>query len=526
MKVHRKTENHALGKIVFFCWAASLFLGSSYIFADSTTGDLSHLIESEPVLTLTLAEAVVRTLDHNLDITVSKQERAVRMTDILFEQAKFDPTVTLSGRYDRTVVPLNRPIFGIGEIGIRRDPDNFDQNDTTVSVGMTQKLPSGADYDLTWDTNRNSVAGSNTFLFNPSYTSSLFFNLTQPLLRNYGTEVARVQIIIAKNAAWIERYVFVDRVLQIVAQVEQAYWELVFSRENAQVTKATLKAAQELMASNQAKVKAGVLAQVDVLQAQAAVASRVEGLLIAQKGIRDQEDQLRQLFSASEDELRDTVVIVPLDRPTEIKDPTIPKQAIDTALHQRPEVLQAQKRIESREFNTQLAKNQLLPSLDLQGSLGLRGLGDGMGDTYDRNFNGKFYNMGAGMVLSYPLGNRSAESQYRRRQLETSQAQASLVNVRQQVIVNVKEAVRRVSTDFKRIETTRVARKFAERQLKAEQERLNVGLSTTRVVLEFQGDLAVARANALRAVVDYNQALSNLRRSQATTLDRYGITLE
>ncbi len=134
--------------------------------------------------------------------------------------------------------------------------------------------------------------------------------------------------------------------------------------------------------------------------------------------------------------------------------------------------------------------------------------------------------MGAGMVLSYPLGNRSAESQFRRRQLEASQAQASLVNVRQQVIVNVKEAVRRVSTNFKRIETTRVARKLALRQLKAEQVRLNVGLSTTRAVLEDQGDLAVARANELRAVVDYNQALSNLRRSQATTLDRYGITLE
>ena len=526
MNLPCKAEKHTAGKVLLGCLAGSLFLGCPPLLANSTTGDLSHLIESEPVLTLTLAEAVLRTLDHNLDITVSKQERAVRMTDILFEQAKFDPTVTLSGRYDRTVVPVNRPIFGFGGIGVANDPDNFDQNDTNVSLGMTQKLPSGADYDLTWDTNRNSVAGSNAFLFNPSYTSSLLFNLTQPLLRNYGTEVARVQINIAKNAAWIERYVFVDRVLQTVAQVEQAYWELVFARENAQVAKATMKAAQELMASNQAKVKAGILAQVDVLQAQAAVASRVEGVLIAQKGIRDQEDQLRQLFSASEDELRDTVVIVPLDRPTAIKDPTIPKQAIDTALHQRPEVLQAQKRIESREFDTQLAKNQLLPSLDLQGSLGLGGLGNGVRDTYGRNFNGNFYNMGAGMVLSYPLGNRSAESQFRRRQLEASQAQASLVNVRQQVIVNVKEAVRRVSTNFKRIETTRVARKLALRQLKAEQVRLNVGLSTTRAVLEDQGDLAVARANELRAVVDYNQALSNLRRSQATTLDRYGITLE
>jgi outer membrane protein TolC len=526
MGLNRKGQKHYLGKILFFCWMGSFLLGNTNIFASSNTGDLSHLIESEPVLTLTLAEAVVRTLDHNLDITVSKHERDVRVTDILFEKAKFDPTVTLSGRYDRSVIPLNRPIFGFGGIGIGNDPDNLDQNDTNVSLGLTQKLPSGADYDLTMEADRNSVAGDNAFLFNPSYTSSLLLNLTQPLLRNYGADVAHVQINIAKNAAWIERYVFVDRVVQTVAQVEEAYWELVFARENADVAKATLRAAKELMASNQAKVKAGVLARVDVLQAQSAVASRVEGVLIAQKGIRDQEDQLRQLFSASEEELRATVVIIPLDRPTALKDLTSPNQAMDNALHQRPEVLQAQKRIESGEFNTQLAKNQLLPSLDFEGSLGLRGLGGGVGDTYDRNFNGDFYNMGAGMVLSYPLGNRSAESQHRRRQLEETQAHASLVNVRQQVIVNVKEALRRVTTNFKRIETTRVARTLAERQLKAEQERLNVGLSTTRAVLDFQGDLAEARGNELRALVDYNQALSNLRRSQATTLDRYGITLE
>jgi outer membrane protein TolC len=82
-----------------------------------------------------------------------------------------------------------------------------------------------------------------------------------------------------------------------------------------------------------------------------------------------------------------------------------------------------------------------------------------------------------------------------------------------------------VQTDFRRIETTRSARILAEKQLQAEQERFKVGLSTTIFVLGFQRDLAIARGNELRAIVDYNKSLSNLSRTKATTLERYRITM-
>ena len=158
--------------------------------------------------------------------------------------------------------------------------------------------------------------------------------------------------------------------------------------------------------------------------------------------------------------------------------------------------------------------------------MGLSGLGADYGDATRRNFGGDFYNYGAGLVLSYPIGNRSAYSTYNKRQLESRNAQSSLQSVRQQVIVGVREAVRRVHTDFKRIETTRSARIMAEKQLQAEQERLKVGLSTTRFVLDFQRDLATAQGNELRATVDYNKSLSNLARNKATTLERYNLRLE
>jgi outer membrane protein TolC len=262
-----------------------------------------------------------------------------------------------------------------------------------------------------------------------------------------------------------------------------------------------------------------------VLQAEAAVASRVEQILLAEKSIRDQEDQLRRLLNPGEEDLRLEVRLTPKDAPVVALEPISLQEAIDIAIDQRPEIVQAKKNLETSALNTNFAKNQLLPTLSFQGTMGLAGLGKDYSDATNRNFSGDFYNYGAGLVLSYPLGNRSAWSTFNRRQIEGKNAETSLASVRQQIIIGMKEAVRRVQTDFKRIETTRSARIMAEKQLQAEQERLKVGLSTTRFVLDFQRDLATAQGNELRAIVDYNKSLSNLSRHKATTLDRYSLQI-
>jgi outer membrane protein len=470
-------------------------------------------------------DAVLKALERNLDITVSRQTKEARLTDIIFEQSKFDPTVSLNAQYNRLVQPLNRPVLGFTGV-VLRDIETFDQNTSSVTLDMNQNLVTGGNYDINYSPQRTFVAGQNTFLFNPAYTGGLAFTLTQPLLRNAGIEMNKTFIRIAQNNAQVEQQVFMDRVLTVIATVEQSYWELVFSNENLKVAQAALKAAEELLAGNRAKAKAGVMSAVEVLQAEAGVASRVEQILIAEKAIQDQEDLLRRLLNPDEQDLRQDLPLLPLDRPVQTLEALSTEEAIDAAIDRRPEIMQASRNIETSELNTKFAKNQLLPTLSAQGTVGLAGLGAGMNDMTQRNFGGDFYNYGAGLVLSYPIGNRSAWSQYNKRQLEALNAKATLQSVRQQVIVAVKEAVRRVQTDFKRIETTRSARILAEKQLQAEQERFKVGLSTTIFVLGFQRDLALARANELRAIVDYNKSLSNLGRQKATTLEKYRLALQ
>jgi outer membrane protein TolC len=476
--------------------------------------------------TISLADAALQALKHNLDISISRQTKESRQADITVEQAKFDPTLSVNGQFNRAVSPLNRPVFGATG-GNLTGITTFDQRSQSVTLDATTNLPTGGNVDLNYSPSRTSVnqnlAGG--FLFNPSYTGGLALTFTQPLLRNAGLDVTKTFIRVAQNNAVVEEHVFRDRVLTVLATVEQTYWEVVFANENLKVAEAALKAAQELLAANRAKMKAGIMSIVDVLQAEAAVASRVEQVLVADKTIRDQEDQLRRLLNPAEEDLRQDLRLTLLDQPVVTLEPISLQEAIDTAIAQRPEIVQAMKNMETSDLNTKFAKNQILPTLSFQGTMGMAGLGKDYGDSVNRNFNGDYYNYGAGLVLSYPLGNRSAWSTYNKRQLEAKNAEASLVSVRQQIIVGVREAVRRVQTDFKRIETTRSARIMAEKQLQAELERLKVGLSTTRFVLDFQRDLATAQGNELRATVDYNKSLSNLARHKATTLDRYNLQL-
>lgn len=488
--------------------------------------DITQPIPTERRETISLADAAVRALQSNLDISISRQNRESRLADIIIEQSKFDPNLSINGQYNRTVNPLNRPVFG-GTVGVLDQITTFDQRSHSLTVDAQTNLITGGNFDINYSPARSSINQNvaRGFLFNPSWTGGLAFTFTQPLLRNAGIAINKTFIKVAQNNAIVEQHVFRDRVMTVITSVEQTYWEVVFANENLKVAQAALKAAEELLAANRAKTKAGVMSIVDVLQAEAAMASRVEQVLVAEKAIRDQEDQLRRLLNPGEEDLRQDVRLTPVDPPVTVLEPLSLQETIDTAIEQRPEITQAKKNVETGELNKQFARNQLLPTLSLQGTVGLAGLGGDYSESFTRNFSGDFYNYGAGLVLSYPLGNRAAVNTYSKRKLEAQNAEVALANVRQQIIVGIREAVRRVQTDFKRIETTRSARIMAEKQLQAEQERLKVGLSTTRFVLEFQRDLATAQGNELRAVVDYNKSLSNLSRHKATTLDRYHLEL-
>jgi outer membrane protein TolC len=167
----------------------------------------------------------------------------------------------------------------------------------------------------------------------------------------------------------------------------------------------------------------------------------------------------------------------------------------------------------------------LLPSLQLQGSLGLNGLKDSFGSTYSQLTSGEFTSWSAALVLEYPLGNRAARSAFVQARLGYDQSTTTLLSLKRQIVSEVREAVRRIEADVRRVEATRAARALAEEQLRVERKRLEAGVTTTFNVLSFQRDLAAAQASEIEAITTYNQDLANLELVKGTVLEKNRLEL-
>jgi len=154
---------------------------------------------------------------------------------------------------------------------------------------------------------------------------------------------------------------------------------------------------------------------------------------------------------------------------------------------------------------------------------------NGLGNTWENNIeqlDGDYYDLRIGLRFEYPLGNRAAKSRLVRRRLERRQVEYRIENLEKDITLEVRSAVRQVETNFKRIQTTSVSRRLAEKKLEAEQAKFEVGISTTKDVLDFQVDLALARVRETEALIDYNKSLIALYQSLGTTLEQNRITTD
>lgn len=499
--------------LLYVLLLAMLVISFGMVWAqDRTGGDAQSVSKDEPLI-LSLQDGIKLVLQNNLDIIVEQQNPAIMKSDITIQKANFDPTLTLNLSSDRNIASQGSVIPGTDNATVNYNAD------------LTQRLLSGGTYGLNF-TNQRSYTNSTYFIVNPTYTTQLSLTVTQPLLKNFGFEANQAQIRIARNNYLISQEVFEARVMDMVLWTQQHYWDLVFARQNLRVQQQTLRSAQELLETNKAKAEQGLLASIEVLVAEAGVASQQENVITAEKAIKDAEDNLRQLINLPDHSMMEEFAILPVDEPVVEAKTFDAKMAVQMAIEKRPDVRRAKVTIITNEIHQRFTKNQLLPSLGFTGSIGLNGLGGNYPDALDQLSSTNFYRWSAGLQLTYPLDNRSARASFARSRAALEQSTFSLKSLEQGVIREVKEAVRRVQTDFKRIESNRKARVLAEKKLEAEKERFNVGLSTTKNVLDFQKDLAWAQGNELRAITDYNKSLANLEKVQGTSLDQHGIVFE
>jgi outer membrane protein TolC len=239
--------------------------------------------------------------------------------------------------------------------------------------------------------------------------------------------------------------------------------------------------------------------------------------------------------------------IIPIDKPVSEKKDVSLGGSLALARENRPDLLADQVDLDTKKIEVSYFRNQLLPSVDLEAfywSPGISGtqilyldddplsgvvVGTVPGRASDAVRDAlkfRYRNWSVGLTLTLPLSSLLTKSDYALAKAGREQAILRLKNQEQQVALEVRNAVRAVQTDYERVQAYRLARELAASKLEAEEKKLQVGLSTNYIVLQYQRDLADSRAAELRVSIDYNLSLASLERVQGTTLKSRNIRLE
>lgn len=494
-------------KICFFFFAvcSMLLFGSLNSVRAQTT--VPHL--------LSLAQAVKTAIINNIDIQVERENVRLQGTSFDWEAAQFDPTLSFGLHTNRTV-RSSSSLIETGPSGTNR----IIQENQRFNAGINQLFRSGGVADLRFRQFRSKASYQSV---NPSFSGDLVFSFTQPLLKNFGTEVTEGPLRLANTNIAISQAVFEAGLSRLILDVSNAYWDLVFKIKNRKVQQQTLESAKQLLASGQVKVELGLLPPIEILVSEAAVASREEAVFIARKGVEDTEDTLRLLLDLPEQSMISPPPIQPTDRPQEQAQRITASTLLQTAMTERPEILENQLLLQNQRLAAKIAKNRLSPSLDLVGSLGLNGLGKDFPDETEQLTSGSFNQWEAGLVLSFPIGNHMARANLQREHIKLKQALFDQKKRIQQITLETKEGLRRVQTDLKRIKATKRAQHLAKEKLSAGNARFKLGLLSSHDLLAFQDDLADAKSNALKALIDYNKSLANLNHVTGTLGKKYRI---
>jgi outer membrane protein len=480
------------------------------------------LAAERPVLELSLDDAVKRALDNNLDIAVDRFNPTVGAEGVRQALGAYDPFLsgTLSTASQKS--PATSAFSG----GVKVTTDTQLWN-----FGVNQYLPTGGTFNITFNSNKSDTNSVFT-TFNPTYTSFFSLNLTQPLVRNLRLDSAREGIRVAKKSREISDVQFRQTVINTVASTKQGYYDLIAAIDNLDAQQKSFDLAKKLLNENEIKVRVGTLAPLDVVSAQAEVASREEGVIRAEAAILDTEDALKRLIFPKNDPATWDLRIIPKDRPSAEPVRVDVATAIQNALEKRTDVVVARKNLEKADISVDFARSQVLPQVDLVASYGSTGVGgtqlnrQGLGGPIISTVPGGYVDAAGDAVgianptwsvrlnLTYPIMNRQAAAQSAQARLFKDQALISFQLLELQVAQQVRVAARAVETNSKRIATTRAARVLQEQRLDAEEKKFAAGMSTNFLVTQAQRDLADARVAEIQAIADYSKSVVELQRVQ------------
>jgi len=463
---------------------------------------------------------------------ISGTARAVNLSP----RGTFDPTLALDFSLDSTSSPLNSlRVAGVPTVTTHT---------ASLSARYTEAFTSGTSFSFTFNSDRE-TSTQRGLRFDPSLTPSLSLTATQQLLNGRSFAVNRRFLTVAQTGRKISQEFFRQQVVTTLAQALNSYSDLVAFRETVRTAEQALQVAQQLYEDNKKQAEVGTLAPLDVVSAESEVAARRHNLIVAQTNLQQAEVQLKTLFSRELDPALAAAQIEPTDPLPEPKDSDIPKldDALAAAQKNRPELSQAEGNIQNQEVAVTFTENLLKPTLTLFGRLtsnslyGERTFADpaggpplvlpgGWSQAFSQVTHLRFPEYAVGFSLTIPLKNRSAQADNVRARLEERQAETALQRTRNQIALEVRNAVTGLMQSKAQVEAAQKAVEFEKQTVDAEQKKLAAGTSTPYKVILVQRDLFSAELAEVQARANYAKSLVEMDRSTGLTLEKHQISLD
>ena len=474
---------------------------------DGTTPALAAPIPEKP---LSLEECIALAMKKNFDLQIQGFSTEIARENLNVAKADFLPTINAST--DRT---LSRSTQAASQ------PDGTvlllprDSNDTRFALGVSERIP---------QTNGVVSISSNVSRASnqrPPFTSGAGISLNQPLLKNSGSTISRAAIERSKLGLGIAYINYRSRVLTVIRDTENAYYNLVGARETLRIRQLTLEYNQRLFEENRTRRSTGVATDLDVLTAEYGVANARRAVVQAGQNVGDREDALLNLINQPDFNVRPGPVTF-----EDYKSDTLSfAVSYKMARENYPETLSAEETIKQLEIDVATAKRNRLPSLNLTAGVSYNTNDTSYADVISSLPNDHGDRRNIGLNYSMPWGMRADRARYRSAVYSRDSQKARLEQLELNLLVQVRTAVRSVETNVITVEIAVKATELASRQYDLQKARFDAGLSTSRLVLQAQDDLETARFNELSAKVTLRGAVAELHRLEGTSIKRFGVQL-
>ena len=473
---------------------------------------------------ITINELIAAALQYSAQVRVISETPLIRDTLIVEEEADFDWTAFMDTRWDDILEPVGNELDTGG-------PPSLSNELFDYSIGTRRKIRSGGRFEISQKYGYNN-SNSIFQVSNPQGTSRLSLSFTQPLMRGAGRFYNTRLVVLAMIDAAAARDGLSRELQRHLLEVTRSYWNLYFNRGVVLQRQRLYGRARNILEELEHRQSIDALKS-QIIRVRAAVTARQADLLRTAAQVKDNEAQLRALINDPHLGRVDQFELIPQDAPINVPFPVSMQGSLSTAIRERPEINEALKRIKAAALELNVARNELLPALDLVLESyvnGLRGNTD-IGGALRDQFGDGAPSYAAGLQFSVPLGNRAARARQVRRKLELRQFQGQFRQIVGQLEAEVEVTVREVETAYREMMAKYVSMNAAATEVEYITQRWRVLAGVDRSaallledLLVAQEQLAIEEYGFLEAQVNYNLSLTELRRAEGTLLQWEGIT--